>query len=343
MKIGILVESFPKISQTWLDNQLIDLLKRGHVVTIYSVYSSLDPIIHQQVKTYRLQERTQYFYYPKSKSVKSVFGGFKYASKFFGNTGFFKIFLAIKAVVEKNLEPLFAFNYAFLKDIEKLDILHAHFGEMGVFAAKMKKTGLLGKAKVVVSFHGHDIFPYKKDFYKNEYRIFENYADRLLVNSKYSYSLLNEIIPFPQVRILPVGLSLDYFKPESNLSLKQKVRIVFLGRIVYLKGGLIMVEIFHRLFRKNPGLELIMIGDGEKREEIESLVKTYGIENSVQIKGALSQDQIIDEFNLHLFMFIPDCWIHFLMQEIPKVLLCRKLRLWNYPLYVLISEALNMA
>ncbi|WP_373399090.1 glycosyltransferase [Algoriphagus halophilus] len=238
---------------------------------------------------------------------------------------------------------MFAFNYAFLKDIEKLDILHAHFGEMGVFAAKMKKTGLLGKAKVVVSFHGHDIFPYKKDFYKNEYRIFENYADRLLVNSKYSYSLLNEIIPFPQVRILPVGLSLDYFKPESNLSLKQKVRIVFLGRIVYLKGGLIMVEIFHRLFRKNPGLELIMIGDGEKREEIESLVKTYGIENSVQIKGALSQDQIIDEFNLHLFMFIPDCWIHFLMQEIPKVLLCRKLRLWNYPLYVLISEALNMA
>lgn len=296
MKIGILVESFPKISQTWLDNQLIDLLTRGHDITIYSVYPNLDPIIHQQVKTYHLQEKTQYFYYPRAKSVRTFLGGLNYIFKYIGNTNFFKIFLAIKAVIEKKLEPLFAFNYVFLDNIENLDILHAHFGEMGVFAAKMKKVGMLRKTKIVVSFHGHDIFPFKKDFYKEEYMIFEKYANALLVNSEYSEFLLNEIISFKHVRILPVGLNIDYFKPDSNQSLGEKVRLVFLGRMVYLKGGLIMIEIFHRLIRRNPDLKLIMIGDGEKKEEIEVKVKTYGLENSVQIKGTLSQDQIIDEF-----------------------------------------------
>jgi colanic acid/amylovoran biosynthesis glycosyltransferase len=95
---------------------------------------------------------------------------------------------------------------------------------------------------------------------------------------------------------LPVGLRLDYFKPESNRALREKIRLVFLGRLVYLKGGLMMIDIFNKLFKVNPDLELVMIGEGEEREKIEKKINAYNIVDKVSLKGALSQDQIIKEF-----------------------------------------------
>ena len=115
-----------------------------------------------------------------------------------------------------------------------------------------------------------------------------------MVNSFYSESLLQEIFPFSQVRIIPVGLSLDYFKPVSQIN--TKVRLVFLGRLVYLKGGLLLVEIFHRLSQNNSGLELVIIGDGDKRKEIEKKINEYGLADSVFLRGGLSQDEVINEF-----------------------------------------------
>lgn len=295
MKIGILVESFPRISEAWLSNQIIDLIERGNDVSIYSVYPSRDTIIHQQVKTYNLLDRTQYFFYPKGNLLKKVWQGIEFVLFNLGNTTPAKVIKGVEGIIFKNLEPLFGFNYIFLKGIQDLDILHAHFGEMGVFAAKMKRIGLLNKSKIVVSFHGHDIFPYRREYYKKEYILFKDFADALLVNSIYSDSLLKEIIPFPQVRILPVGLNLEYFKPENKTDLASKVRLVFLGRLVHLKGGLNMIEIFKRLYQNNPDLELVLIGEGEKRKEIENKIKEYDLGNSIFLKGALSQDQIIEE------------------------------------------------
>ncbi|GAB2633351.1 glycosyltransferase family 4 protein [Belliella aquatica] len=303
MRIGILVESFPRISEAWLANQIIDLVKRGNEVSIYSVYPNSDSIIHQQVKTYNLIEKTHYFFNPKVNTGKRFWLGLGFILGNFCKVKPSKVMLAIKAILTKKIEPLFGFNYIFLKGMAELDILHAHFGEMGVFAAKMKKAGLLGKAKVVVSFHGHDIFPYRREIYKKDYNIFKGYADALLVNSIYSESLLQEIFPFSQVRIIPVGLSLDYFKPEYQLA--TKVRLVFLGRLVYLKGGLLMVEIFHRLSKKYPQLELVMIGEGEKRNEIENKINEYGLTDSVFLKGALSQDQVINELKLSSIYVYP--------------------------------------
>lgn len=297
MKIGILVESFPRISETWLANQVIDLIDRGNEVYIYSIYPCKDSIIHQQVKANRLIEKTQYFFYPKGNPLARFWLGLAFIATNLGKTTPKKAIKGLKSVLLGRIEPLFGFNFIFLKGVQNLDILHAHFGEIGVFAAKMRKAGLIPDAKIVVSFHGHDIFPHRRDYYARQYAIFSDYADALLVNSPYSLSLLNNINPDFQSKILPVGLSPRYFKPTRITLSKSKVRLIFLGRLVHLKGGLLMVEIFRRLLRDNPDLELIMIGDGEKREEIEKKVRDYGLSNSIYLKGALSQEKIIEEFN----------------------------------------------
>jgi Glycosyltransferase len=295
LKIGILVESFPRISQTWLDNQLIDLKQRGNEIRIFSVYPSPDPIIHQAVIKNQLLDHAQYFFNPKTSFLNRIAKGLAFSISSIRNVTLPKLLKGTISILKGDVKPLFGLNYIFLRGLNDLDILHAHFGEMGVFAAKMRKAGLLGKAKLVVSFHGHDIFPYKREFYRQEYQIFKDFADGLIVNSLYSKNLLDKIIRFQKVRLIPVGLSSEYFKPEKKSN--QKLRIVFLGRLVYLKGGSIMIEIFRRLSENNDGLELLIIGDGEGRAVIEKLIMKYDLGEAVFLKGALSQDQILNEFN----------------------------------------------
>lgn len=297
LKIGILVESFPRISQTWLDNQLIDLKNRGHELRIFAIYKSPDSIVHQAVLNSQLLDHTQYFFNSKSSRIKQILEAISFSMSNIRNISFAKLIKGVNAILKGEVKLLFGFNYIFLRGMDDLDIFHAHFGEMGVFGAKMKKVGLLKKAKLIVSFHGHDIFPFKKDEYKIEYKIFENHSDALLVNSEYSESLLSEIITFPNVRIIPVGLNLNYFRTKINSTFKHKIQLLFLGRLVYLKGGLLMIEIFRRLLVRNPDLELIMIGDGEQKEKIISKVIDYRLGNSVLIKGSLSQNEIIEELD----------------------------------------------
>ena len=131
MRIGILVESFPRLSEAWLCNQIIDLVKRGNEVSIYSIYPSRDSIIHQQVKTYNLIEKTQYFFYPKGNIGKRLWVGIGFVLRNLGKAKPSKVMFAIKTILTKKIEPLFGFNFIFLKGMEELDVLHAHFGEMG--------------------------------------------------------------------------------------------------------------------------------------------------------------------------------------------------------------------
>ncbi|MDN3690580.1 glycosyltransferase family 4 protein [Cyclobacterium jeungdonense] len=294
MRVGILVESFPKISEAWLSNQIIDLLEKGIDVRIFSIYPNTDSIIHEKVLEWNLLELTNYFYYPKGTVWKKIIQTFLHFLRHLNKLNFQTLKRLIKPLRNKSIERLFLYNYLTMPALSNLDVLHAHFGEIGVIAAKMKACGLLPKTNLVVSFHGHDIFPYKRDIYKEEYKIFKDFADALLVNSSYSKSLLQDIFPFSQVRIISVGLSLEYFKPEGYLT--PKVRLVFLGRLVHLKGGLLMIEVFHRLSQKNPELELVMIGEGKKRKEIEDKIIEYGLGDSVFLKGELSHDQVISEF-----------------------------------------------
>ncbi|WP_157807141.1 glycosyltransferase family 4 protein [Algoriphagus formosus] len=273
------------------------MIDKGNEVNIYSIYPSKDQIIHEQVKTHHLIEKTQYFFYPKGYTITKLWLTLKFVFANLSKANPKRTVKGLKSIFSRKIEPLFGFNFIFLNGIQDLDILHAHFGEIGVLASKVKMAGLIPNTKVVVSFHGHDIFPFRKDFYRKEYAILKKFSSALIVNSFYSLSLVEDIIPCSHAKVLPVGLSLSYFKPQHNSLSRSKIRIVFLGRLVYLKGGLLMFEIFRQLLPSNPGLELVIIGDGEQRGEIEEKIKEFGLSNSIKLKGTLSQDRVIEEFN----------------------------------------------
>ena len=61
MKIAYVLEIFPKLSESFIVNEIVELLKNGHDVRIFSMYLPVEDIKHEDVNEYNILERTHYF------------------------------------------------------------------------------------------------------------------------------------------------------------------------------------------------------------------------------------------------------------------------------------------
>ena len=61
MKIAYVLSIFPKLSESFILNEIVELLKKGHDAQIFSIYKPIEDILHEEVNKYRLLERTHYF------------------------------------------------------------------------------------------------------------------------------------------------------------------------------------------------------------------------------------------------------------------------------------------
>ena len=61
MKIAFLVGEFPNVSETFILNQIIGLIDRGHDVDIYATVPKNRTAIHLDVEKYNLLKCTRYY------------------------------------------------------------------------------------------------------------------------------------------------------------------------------------------------------------------------------------------------------------------------------------------
>ena len=91
--------------------------------------------------------------------------------------------------------------------------------------------------------------------------------------------------------------SLDFSKFDG-VDLRDKLEfnngsiILFVGRIIQVKGLDILIKAFHRLSQENPDASLVICGDGDFRSYCERLVKELGT-NTVFFQG-----QVLDQAQL---------------------------------------------
>ena len=72
-------------------------------------------------------------------------------------------------------------------------------------------------------------------------------------------------------------------------------RLVCVGRICKQKGQLLLVEAAKRLVAQGTHFELVLVGDGDMRREIETLIARQGLNTVVQITGRITSEQVRDE------------------------------------------------
>ncbi len=157
----------------------------------------------------------------------------------------------------------------------RYDLIHAFFGiPCGVVAGRL---GL----PYIVSLRGSDVPFYNKRFETLDRLIFKRMSKRLwkhaaavVTNSEGLKRLALQTSPSQPMEIIQNGVDIDLFCPPDTKRDRDKKILISTGRLIERKGYHFLIEALEGL----AGYELQLVGDGNMREDLESLAREKGVD-----------------------------------------------------------------
>lgn len=194
------------------------------------------------------------------------------------------------------LSPLFPFHLARVVRNWQPDVLHLHVPNVSAFWVLLLRS--CRALPCVVHWHSDVVasriqrmlaFAYR--FYRPLETALLQHADRIVVTSQI---YLDSSAPLQQWRekckVIPLGISNE--GPNSDLSKRNfnenTFRLLCIGRLSYYKGHKYLVD----AMKDAADCHLIMVGEGEKRKELEQQIDSLGLKNKVSLLGSVSYSQL---------------------------------------------------
>jgi colanic acid/amylovoran biosynthesis glycosyltransferase len=172
--------------------------------------------------------------------------------------------------------------------------LHAHFGTNSATVALL--CFLLGGPSYSFTAHGPEEFD-KATILGLEDKI--QHAAFVVAISSFGRSQLYrwcDARDWPRIHVVHCGLDASYLE-QGHDPVSDSNRFVCVGRLCEQKGQLLLVEAFARLVQycHPQTAELVLVGDGPMRPQIEQRIRELSIEPHVRITGWASGDAVQQE------------------------------------------------
>ena len=187
-----------------------------------------------------------------------------------------------------------------------LDIIHAHAGNppapiAAYWYAKKKKKPF------IVTYHGDGqwgwggVIRRTSVYFYNKCLLDKilSYADVIISPSEHYIEESRVLSKYrDKIVVIPNGIYLKEFDiPYSKEKCREKLGlplggriILFLGGLVPLKGPGVLLKAMLKILKEIPDAELVFVGGGVMREELEKLSKELGVENNVRFAGVVEED-----------------------------------------------------
>jgi colanic acid/amylovoran biosynthesis glycosyltransferase len=249
--------------------------------------------IHDEFRTYNLKKDVRYEPQKiKSKILRILQMGWFLILIFKTSPKVFLNWLRYTIPINKKINLIYSIK-SFLTH-ESFDILHAHFGPLGVEATILKNIGVFN-CPVICSFHGFDVDRIDYRSNKNVYTDLFKSASILTVNSKYTFYNLEKLgCPRKKIRIIPESLKTANFNKNKYLRKNDgSIVLISIGRLVEFKGFEFSIRAVHGLISKGiANISYHIIGSGPLELSLIDLVSKLNLQNVVRFWGSKTQDEI---------------------------------------------------
>ena len=92
---------------------------------------------------------------------------------------------------------------------------------------------------------------------------------------------------------MPSTIDLRVFKfKKRELKPNETIKIISVGRLVEKKGMSYTIRAVARLVKKYSNIELLIIGDGPLREELQLLICNLGVEKNIKLYGWVTHKEL---------------------------------------------------
>lgn len=291
--LGMILKGYPRISETFISNEILLLEKQGFNIRLFSMRQPREAFCHESVK--RIRARVDYLPEELLRPLPVFLRhNFRLAVRQPGNylkalrIAFRRFMRTRKSATLKHLLQAGYLVDALLPG-SGVTHLHAHFAHsptsVAFFAARL--SGL------PFSFTAH-----AKDIYTSDPRQLAEkigMARFVLTCTEYNRRYLNRLRQGASTPVSRVyhGIDLDLFTAREGKSPEAPYKIITVARITAKKG---LPTVYHALrYLKDRGVDFrhTLIGDGEDRERIPQLIRTLELEQEARWLGTLPHHEVL--------------------------------------------------
>lgn len=300
------IPEFPHISETFIIAQILTAIRLGYSIKIITRKLVNDNI--RLIDNYDLQKNIiiENYNIPKNKIIRSL----KWLGLLIQN--FKNIIFIFKYYNEHTKFSLtWLYEWAFFNQFNQVAIVHVQYGTNYKPLGLLKKINYF-KPALIVTFHGHDAFFPLYGYIENNGYYNNLFNNDVLVTANTPY-LANKIValgcPDHKIKTIPVGVNTAYFHPIPHKKTKNDpLKLISIGRLDKVKGHKYCIEVISQLLKNGVNVSLTIIGEGEERTHLETLIKHHNLHKFVNLLGSKTPREVRDELwshDVYLLLAVP--------------------------------------
>ena len=293
-----LVRSWPRLSQTFIVNEVLALERRGVDLVVFSLVRSGESVIQPQVSEVRTAVRYLEDRKPLRQQVGEHIAVFSAGPVRYARTALLAWRRRDLAKGYATATTLGCFQYAVRVAAAIIRLrregtapahLHAHFAHDPALVALLVRrlTGL----PYSFTAHARDLVQIPPSSLAARAAEATALVTCCQVNADYIAATLPARLP--SVRVIHHGVELDLFKPRPRPTVVADVQIVTVGRLVEKKGFPDLLRALGRLKASGRRITCRVYGDGPLLRPLAELRDSLGLADAVHFLGERSRETII--------------------------------------------------
>lgn len=300
-KIAYVLKMYPRFSETFIVNEILELERRGVDIRIYSLRKPDEGRFH--AKLARVKANVVYVpQYPQMEPER-----IKTAHQLVRRT-FPERYEQVRAYSEGRghqpaLKRFLQAGYVAAHLLKNpVDAIHAHFASSATRVAN-NVHHLIGVPYSITA-HAKDIF--HKNVNRNSLRRKIRDARFVVTVSKFNQTYLQDLMGDTpsDIRCLYNGIDLTRFRPDATVKRDPNL-ILGVGRLVEKKGFDTLIHACHILATWKVEFQCEIIGKGGLRDSLNQLIVDLGMQQQVRLVGPKPQDQVLDAYRRATVFALP--------------------------------------
>jgi glycosyltransferase involved in cell wall biosynthesis len=281
-RVGYVVKVYPRLSETFIVNELLAHERAGADVEIVSLRPPVEDTFHPDVA--RVLAPVTYL---RSSDVRlALWDIVRAEARHPPGAGILTRTLALDPDAADPRDALQALHLARIVRAKRFEHLHAHFASSAAVVARL--AARLAGITWSVTAHAKDIFHEDVDRDLLARRLAD--ARAVVTVSDFNVAHLGEVAPGANVVRVYNGLDLRRFGYASPR--ERAAEIVAVGRLVEKKGFGDLVTACAQLARDGDPVRCRIVGAGPEEPALRARIAEHGLERHVELTGPLTQDEV---------------------------------------------------
>lgn len=284
MNVLYYLKNFPKLSQSFVLNEISELERRGHNVAVFSRRNPREKINHDEYDELDVPVR-----YAKQPAVTDA-------------PDLLAPEVVNPRILRRSLYRAHPKDHAkylhlarqcidYIDELDwSVDHIHSHFAHPN----KLPATYAAAYCEVpcTVTAHAYEIFR-EPDI--RMLRILFDRTNRIIVPSRYNRSYLRERFSIKTpIDVVPATTRVSKFDPTDR---EVPGRILTVARLVEKKGVVYAIEALSRLTEAHPEIEYHIVGTGERADRLRQRAAELGVGDRVTFLGNVSDERLHRELD----------------------------------------------